>query len=98
MQLITFSFVHVSELNLLEAFAKVNSNAVGLDGLPIRLLLPVVLPFVHNIFNQCNYFHVSITVEKSYSFLFTKVVVHLMSKIFDPLAFWHHYLKCLSMS
>lgn len=52
----SFSFVHVTELDVLEAFHKVKSNAIGLDGVPfqfVKLILPVYLPYLMHIFNHC---------------------------------------------
>lgn len=44
---ILFYFVHVTELDVLEAFQKVRSNAIGLDGIPLRLVKLICLCIFH---------------------------------------------------
>lgn len=49
-----FSFVPVTEADVLWAIGRTTSGAVGADGIPIRFLkdtLPVTLPIITNIFN-----------------------------------------------
>lgn len=50
----SFKFVCVSQLDVLESFLSIKSNAVGLDKLHptfIKSLLPVMLPFFTHVFN-----------------------------------------------
>lgn len=46
----------VSAYEVAVAFAQVKSKAIGLDGLPIRfmrLILPLILPYLTHLFNVC---------------------------------------------
>jgi hypothetical protein len=50
----SFRSVDVEEIDL--AFRNIHSNAIGLDGIPIKfvqMLLPVIMPFIQFIINSC---------------------------------------------
>ena len=53
---IYFSFNCVNQCDVLSSILAVKSNAVGLDGICprfIKVILPVILPFITHIFNTC---------------------------------------------
>jgi len=55
-QNIDFSFACVNQCDVLNSIMSVKSNAVGLDGMHpkfIKIILPIVLPYITHIFNTC---------------------------------------------
>lgn len=50
-----FSFVAVSQLDVIEGFLAVKSNAIGYDGIDpkfIKIILPSIVPYITHIFNH----------------------------------------------
>ena len=51
-----FGFQTVDEFTILAAISSIKSNAVGDDGVPLKFLkimMPVILPFICHLFNSC---------------------------------------------
>jgi Reverse transcriptase (RNA-dependent DNA polymerase) len=76
----SFSFGNTHDLEVYNAFSHIKSNAVGTDGVPIRflrILMPVVLPFLTHIFN-------TILTSASFPETWKKSMIIPLAKVHDP--------------